>query len=775
MNNHPPAYRGTDSYTFVCYAHSNSESVFPIIEALQHAEHNIWYDEGIAPGSSWTEELANAIAGCSQFLVMISPDSVRSPYCLDEINFALEHNINIVVVHLEDTELPAGLKLSLNRRQAILKHKVNDTVFFQKLDAALRSTTNSINATLDIVRPKNSNRMPIILGIVMCLLLIVGGVLYAINPFTDSEPSVLLLPFDDPGLAEELSYLPSSLNNDLIGRLSRTPNLKIIAPISAQNLSESGQSIEEMATAAGVEHVLTGSIQSAADKVRINASLIKVSDGSIIWSDQFEGSANNLFEVQAQFAASIAKALKLQLDEELFALMQESGTMNLEAFDLMLQNMAIVKKKDSSKGETIIANFKRAVELDPEFTDAWAGLSITSEINKFLNLAESNALEYAERAYRLDPENPRALRAMGFVRMSTDPSLALGYFDKALVKMPQNSIMHTDRAIALNNLGRHEEAITALEHANKLDPLNEFSSGNLVSTLNQLNRKEEALVEAHRIVELLPNSPHARLFLSRALALAADPFDSLVESVRALENNPLIKAEAGFILQLIQYNQVDAAKAWQQFFMERDPNPIIGSMQGRIAKASGNITGLNNFIAELPSEMDPKFKLPLDAAIEMMTADVTIDEKQRATLQQQAYDKLNAAEQLAPIPHQPASTLGHFILLTKKYGDESTINKLMGRFKKFPNLDLYATERAIGKLTSGNDELIFTAIEALATRGKLNIPLLTELGFFGENRDLLGELGDEKRLNKALELQQGFNERLTQRAVEEFPKLLGPE
>ncbi len=119
-----PAYKGDGPYFFVCYAHDDAEAVYAELERLREQEFNLWYDEGIEPGSQWSDALAAAIERSSALLYFATQSSVASRHCKDEISHALSNGIDILSVHLEPLELDSGLKLALGSRQAILKHEL---------------------------------------------------------------------------------------------------------------------------------------------------------------------------------------------------------------------------------------------------------------------------------------------------------------------------------------------------------------------------------------------------------------------------------------------------------------------------------------------------------------------------------------------------------------------------------------------------------------------------------------------------------------------------
>ena len=113
------AYKGDDPYVFVCYAHEDKNIVYPQIAWLHEQGVNVWYDEGIAPGEEWSEELGQAIENAERFLFFVTPAAVASRHCRDELHFAKNHKTPILAVHLEDTELPAGVELAIGASQAI--------------------------------------------------------------------------------------------------------------------------------------------------------------------------------------------------------------------------------------------------------------------------------------------------------------------------------------------------------------------------------------------------------------------------------------------------------------------------------------------------------------------------------------------------------------------------------------------------------------------------------------------------------------------------------
>ncbi|MBQ6478533.1 MAG: TIR domain-containing protein [Erysipelotrichaceae bacterium] len=134
-----PAYRGKDPYVFVSYAHLDAEKVYPEIRRFNEAGYHVWYDEGIAPGNEWTDEIASALEKCSVFVVMITPTSAPRQNVLNEIYYALDDNKPFLAIHLEETELKGGLRLRIGSKQAIFKYNMTDEEYeFKYIEAFTR-------------------------------------------------------------------------------------------------------------------------------------------------------------------------------------------------------------------------------------------------------------------------------------------------------------------------------------------------------------------------------------------------------------------------------------------------------------------------------------------------------------------------------------------------------------------------------------------------------------------------------------------------------------
>lgn len=134
MADRPIAYEGKEPYIFISYAHKDTKEVYEVLNELQKKDYRFWYDDGIAPGSEWPENIAAHLNSSSLCMAFITPNSMGSVNCRREINFALSKNIPFLGIILRETEMPLGMEMQLSAQQSILKYNYRtNEEFIQKI------------------------------------------------------------------------------------------------------------------------------------------------------------------------------------------------------------------------------------------------------------------------------------------------------------------------------------------------------------------------------------------------------------------------------------------------------------------------------------------------------------------------------------------------------------------------------------------------------------------------------------------------------------------
>ena len=241
MDKPSPAYLGDDDYVFVSYAHSNASTVYGELIRLQSEGINIWYDEGISPGSRWTQEIADAIERCKVFVAFVSIDFISSENCVNEAEFAVSKGKRIVQVYLEPTTLPSGLELSFSGRQALLKYSLAASTYETQLVNLLMEYLQDTPAGVQPRIPEQSvprRKTNVLAGIVVVALL--ASAIFVINrdrestvDYPDRRPAIAVLPFENLTESDENKYFAEGLADDLIVRLGAWRSLPVVARASS--------------------------------------------------------------------------------------------------------------------------------------------------------------------------------------------------------------------------------------------------------------------------------------------------------------------------------------------------------------------------------------------------------------------------------------------------------------------------------------------------------------------------------------------------------------
>jgi adenylate cyclase len=232
----------------------------------------------------------------------------------------------------------------------------------------------------------------------------------------------------------------------------------------------------------GVGAVLEGSVRRAGNRVHINAQLIDTETGGHLWADRFDRELTDIFAVQDEVTLEIVSALKVQLTPAEKVKILESGTTNVEAHDLYLRGLSLIRSADfnADRYQQVLDYCQRGQVLDPNFARIYSGIAIISVLDLINGLSGDDAetikrrmTENADRAIELAPEDPHVLQICAVVaRISKDLPKAQAIIDKGMELHPNAAGLLFSRGEIATYSGRPQEAIYDLERANRLDPDN---------------------------------------------------------------------------------------------------------------------------------------------------------------------------------------------------------------------------------------------------------------------------------------------------------------
>lgn len=329
------------------------------------------------------------------------------------------------------------------------------------------------------------------------------------------EKSIAVLPFENLSGDPANSYFTEGIQDEILTRLSKIADLKVISRTSTQQYKSTPANLPEIARQLGVAHILEGSVQKSGDKAHINVQLIKAATDSHLWAETYDRKLTDIFSVESEVANAIADQLQAKitgLEERVIA---SRPTENPAAYDAYLRGLAFNLKSANSAANSRAAQkyLKEAVRLDPQFALAWTLLSfvdargyLTQTLQPTDALREE-ARAAVETALALDPNLGEALHAKGYYHYAClkDYETAVRYFEQARRLLPNSSRIPESLAYVTRRQGEWERSNSYFDDAEQLDPRNVYVLGQHGQSFVSLRRFPEALHKFDQILAIVPN------------------------------------------------------------------------------------------------------------------------------------------------------------------------------------------------------------------------------------------------------------------------------
>src|SRR5437773_2514634 len=330
-----------------------------------------------------------------------------------------------------------------------------------------------------------------------------------------SSKSIAVLPFDNLSRDPDNAYFASGIQDEIITRLAKIADLKVISRTSTQQYQSKPGNLSEIAKQLGVANILEGSVQKAADQVRVNVQLIQVASDSHLWADTYDRKLVDIFVVESEVAKAIADALQAKLTGGEQQALAVKPTNNSEAYDAYLRGLALeVRASSPTDSEKVVGFYERAVQLDPAFALAWARLSRANAHLYFGGLdktpARRDATERAlNTAQKLQPNSPETLLAQAYYQywVLRDYEPAKATFGRVRELLPGSSDVPGALALIARRQGRWDESVAYWEQTLALDPRNTEWLALAAQTYANLRQFPAALKTYDRLLDIVPNDP----------------------------------------------------------------------------------------------------------------------------------------------------------------------------------------------------------------------------------------------------------------------------
>jgi TolB-like protein/Flp pilus assembly protein TadD len=364
------------------------------------------------------------------------------------------------------------------------------------------------------------------------------------------KPSIAVLPFQNMSGDPEQEYFADGMVEEITTALSRFHWLFVIARTSTFTYKGRAVDVKQVSRELGVRYVLEGSVRKAGNRVRITGQLIDATSGAHLWADRFEGSLENVFELQDQVASGVVGAIDPKLLEAEMARVKRKPPANSDAYDCFLRASALIYQWTNEGNEAALRLFYKAIELDPDFGQAYAFATWCyiwrSSSGRSTGEERREAARLAREAIRLGKDDAFSLCWAGFSLARFAQSVGelkegAALIDQALTFNPNHARSWNLSGWVRIWLDQPEIAIEHLARAMRLSPLDfAFHAMEAATAFAHLraDRYDQASLWAEKALRDQPRSAEAACALALSRGLAGDVENARRAMERLLQINP---------------------------------------------------------------------------------------------------------------------------------------------------------------------------------------------------------------------------------------------
>ncbi|HEU4341406.1 MAG TPA: tetratricopeptide repeat protein [Candidatus Binatia bacterium] len=331
--------------------------------------------------------------------------------------------------------------------------------------------------------------------------------------------AIAVLPFQNMSSDPDNEYFSDGMTEEILTRLSKIRELKVASRSTVFRYKGKGIDPRDVGRELGVGSVLEGSVRKLGTRLRITAQLINASDGFHLWSEAYDRNLDDLFAIQDEVSESIAQALRINLTEAEKAKLSAIPTQSIEAYDYYSRGRHLFYQYTRGGHQAAIEMYLKALELDPNYALAYAGLSVCYA--QFINRGWdenpnwlSKAEEAALKALGIDQRLPEAHFALGYVyEMKEEWDKEEGAMRRVLLLDPNHAHAHDSLGDVYYHRDQLKEAIFEYQTALRLDPFHPRAPIQLAATYEKAGQYRAAIAQLQRTSELLPDFDWTWIYL----------------------------------------------------------------------------------------------------------------------------------------------------------------------------------------------------------------------------------------------------------------------
>src|SRR5215831_1205766 len=443
---------------------------------------------------------------------------------------------------------------------SILPHSTQANINRATAPTTVLTPEASLTTTSELSKPRSWKRLLLAIALIAAVVsvaILVGGYFYYSRKSNTAIQSIAVLPFENRSGSSDTDYLSDGLADSLIYRLSQLPNLKVSPTSSVMRYKGKETDVAAVAKALHVDAVMSGRLLQRGDDLSISVQLIDARSNKVIWAEQYERKMSDLLATQRDIAASIAQKLQLKLAGDEKGITKKYTNSN-EAYRFYLLGRSSWNKRNADALKKSIEYFNEAIEQDPNFALAYAGLADSYGVLPYYSAASPEqsipkAKAAARKALEIDDSLAEAHTALAYELVAYDWNFAESAkeFQKAIDLNPNYATAHQwygDRTLVC--LGRIDEGIAELRRAEQLDPLSLIINADLGDSYIHAHQYDQAIEQLRRTIDMDPSFYNAHWRLGKAYEAKGSVQDALAEyqKARQLNDDPLVLASLGHLL-----------------------------------------------------------------------------------------------------------------------------------------------------------------------------------------------------------------------------------
>jgi TolB-like protein/DNA-binding winged helix-turn-helix (wHTH) protein/Flp pilus assembly protein TadD len=337
--------------------------------------------------------------------------------------------------------------------------------------------------------------------------------------------SIAVLPLKNLTADPAQDYFSDGMTENLITALSKIEGLKVISYGSVSGFKGQDADPPEVGKLLGVAAVLEGSVRKSKDSVRVAVRLVSVADGQVLWArDTHDQALGDIFALQHEIARKVVAGLRLKLGHEGEQQLAKRYTENVEAYQAYLQGRFFWNKRNGEGFDKAIAHFQQAIDIDPNYALAYAGLADSYILKRIYALLEpgetllqmeTKARVAAEKALAIDDTLAEAHTSLGLIKANTgnDEAAIEREYQRAIELNPNYATAHHWYALHLNDLHRFDEAIAEIRRAREINPLSLVINSDVGIIFSSARQYDQAIEYFKKAIEMDPNFPDAHAML----------------------------------------------------------------------------------------------------------------------------------------------------------------------------------------------------------------------------------------------------------------------